>query len=287
MDRRYMIKACFAGSVVAPGALPLLGAPIQRRPSSSGFDPRWQDAVAGGVNYFKQRCDDQVPLVKGLQKAIASGDVASAKVAYIESRPPYEEIETIAGSFMESDADIDARPYAFEGGEHDPQFRGFHKIENLIFAEENLDAASPYADRLLASIIRLRTELDDPARFSPEGQFGGMVALSTEIPAKKISSEEETWSDQSLLIFKHNWIGIYSQFKPFADTQGMNKASVKRVEDAHHAAMATVMPHFTTGTSAATPYSRIPIKERRTMADASNRYRDAIIIVRDEIGING
>ncbi|MDG2029983.1 MAG: EfeM/EfeO family lipoprotein [Phycisphaerales bacterium] len=287
MDRRNMIMACFAGSVAAPGALPLLGAATGKSTVNPGFDPRWQDSVAGGVNYFKKRCDDQIPLVKQLQKAIASGDVASAKVAYIESRPPYEEIETIAGSFMESDADIDARPYAFEGGEQDPEFRGFHKIENLIFAEEDLEAASPYADRLHQSIVRLRTELNDPMRFSPEGQFGGMVALSTEIPAKKISSEEETWSDQSLLIFKHNWIGIYSQFKPFANVPGVNTTSVKRVEDAHKAAMATVTPHFTTGTSAATPYSRIPIKERRSMADASNRYRDAIIVVRDELGIKG
>ena len=287
MDRRNMIMACVAGGVAAPGALPLLGATTPDNTVTPGFDPRFQDSVAGGVNYFKKRCDDQIPLVKALQKAIASGDVESAKIVYIDSRPPYEEIETTAGSFAESDADIDARPYAFEGGEQDPDFKGFHKIENLIFAEEDLDAARPYADGLHQSIIRLRTELDDPTRFSPEGQFGGMVALSTEIPAKKISSEEETWSDQTLLIFKHNWIGIYSQFKPFADAPGANKASIQRVDEAHRAAMATLKPHFTKGKTAATPYSRIPIKERRAMADASNRYRDAIIVVRDELGIKG
>ncbi len=44
-----------------------------------------------------------------------------------------------------------------------------------------------------------------------------MIALATEIPANNISSEEDTWSDQSLLIFKENWNGIYSQFKPFAE----------------------------------------------------------------------
>ena len=68
--------------------------------------------------------------------------LSAAREAYINSRPPYEEIETIAGSFEDSDADIDARPYAFDGGETDPNFRGFHRIENLVFAEEDLEAAA-------------------------------------------------------------------------------------------------------------------------------------------------
>lgn len=43
----------------------------------------------------------------------------------------------------------------------------------------------------------------------------GIVGLSTEIIAKKISSEEEMWSDLSLLIFYNNYKGIYSQAAPF------------------------------------------------------------------------
>lgn len=37
-----------------------------------------------------------------------------------------------------------------------------------------------------------------------------------QVGAKKVSSEEETWSKLSNLIFYNNWKGIYSQLLPFA-----------------------------------------------------------------------
>jgi len=283
MNRRDMIRASVVGTLGASTLSPgLASASIRVRRDDS---EKVQAAVDSGVAYFRQRCDEQMPSVNALVAAIASGNVDAAKKAYIDSRPPYEEIETIAGSFEESDADIDARPYSFDGGETDPEFRGFHKIENLVFAEENLPAALPYAERLVISFGKLRRELDQPERFSAEGQFGGMVALTTEVAAKKVSSEEETWSDQSLLIFKHNWIGAWSQFKPFGDMVGADSAQVRSVAAAHAAAQEVIRPYFTKDVVAAAPYSSVPIKVRRAIADASNRYRDAIIVVRDQIGV--
>ncbi len=285
-----MLRATIAGTVGATTVMPAFGGGsivTARRRVRMDDNEQLQAAVDSGVAYFKLRCDQQMPTVKALDAAIASGDVAAAQRAYIESRPPYEEIETIAGSFEESDSDIDARPYSFDGGETDPEFRGFHKIENLIFAEEDLEAARPYSKRLIDSFVTLRKELDETERFNAEGQFGGMVALTNEVAAKKVSSEEETWSDQTLLIFKHNWIGVYSQFAPFAAMLGADNANVKAVDAAFKAAQETLVPHFKPGVVAAAPYSGVSIRERRTMADASNRYRDAIIVVRDEIGIPG
>ena len=290
MNRRDMIRSSIAGSlgasILTPGLAAGVPLPAVRR-RTQDESARMQDAVTAGVAYFQKRCDDQVPTVVALHQAIESGDLQAAQRAYIEARPPYEEIETTAGCFLESDADIDARPYAFEGGETDPEFRGFHKIENLIFAEEDLESARPHAEMLVRSIAKLRGELDDPTRFSPEEQFGGMIALTTEVAAKKVSSEEETWSDQSVLIFKHNWIGVQSQFEPFGAMHGAERPSVKAVHAAYRDAQDTVKPYFTAGVVAAAPYSSVPIKQRRAIADASNRYRDAIIVVRDEIGVSG
>ena len=290
MNRRDMIRSSIAGGLGASILTPALSAgsrPLSVVRYAQDDSERMQDAVTSGVVYFQKRCDDQMPTVQALQKAIESGNVQAAQRAYIEARPPYEEIETTAGCFEESDADIDARPYAFEGGETDPEFRGFHKIENLIFAEEDLEAAQPHAEMLVRSIAKLRGELNDPSRFSPEGQFGGMVALTNEVAAKKVSSEEETWSDQSVLIFKHNWIGVQSQFEPFGAMHGADRPSVKAVHTAFRNAQNTVTPYFKSGVVAAAPYSSVPIKQRRAIADASNRYRDAIIVVRDEIGVSG
>ena len=165
--------------------------------------------VDAGLNYFKEQAAQQLPLVEALAAAIKSGDLAAAQQAYIESRPPYEQIEVLALNFEDTDTDIDARPYAFDNGEADEEFKGFHRIEALIFRDENLVAAQPYADELVESVKTLMTNLEARENFDSPSHFEGMIGLATEIPAKKISSEEETYSDQSLLIFQENWKGIY------------------------------------------------------------------------------
>lgn len=292
MNRRDMIRTSIAGGLGAtalgPAGLAAATRPTRpTRPVRRDPSDQLQEATLLGIEYFRQRCDDQLPTVVALHEAIQGGDLEAARRAYVEARPPYEEIETIAGCFEESDADIDARPYSFEGGETDPEFRGFHRIENLIFAADDVESARPYSEQLVASIKRLRAELDEEERFSPEGQFDGMVALTNEVAAKKVSSEEETWSDQSVLIFKHNWIGAHSQFLPFGMMHGRDRPSVKAVNEAFNDAQVTVQAYFTPGIVAAAPYSSVPIRQRRAIADASNRYRDAIIVVRDELGISG
>lgn len=287
MNRREMLAMSLVGGA---GLAAAAGVAMARpAPSARGVGRREPDApelaaaVTAGVNYFRRRCDEQAPLVRDLRRAIESGDLARAQAAYIEARPPYEEIETLAASFEESDRDIDARPYAFEAGEQAEDFRGFHKIEALLFGYEDVPAATPYAAHLEASIERLARELQERDRFSAEGHFDGMIMLATEVAAKKISSEEETWSDQSLLIFRHNWIGIRSQFAPFESV--LSSSAVRRVLGACDAATELVLPHFRSGTAAAEPYSSIGMGKRRDMADASNRIRDALLEARSELDI--
>ncbi|MBC6476645.1 MAG: hypothetical protein GDA56_01380 [Hormoscilla sp. GM7CHS1pb] len=102
----------------------------------------------------------------------------------------------------------------------------------------------------------------------------GIIA---EVSAKKICGEEETWSDQSLPIFKENWNGIISQYRPFATAV---QASDPRVDDAveraYEAAMAVVEPYFRPNRTAAEPYSSVGISERRAIVRASYRLRNAL-----------
>ena len=289
MNRRTMIALSVAGGA----ALPVTPRPAWARARRSGADdsPEMKAAVAGGVGYFSKRCDAQMALCQKLEQAIASGDLKASQDAYINSRPPYEEIETLAYAFEDTDRDIDARPYAFDAGETDDDFRGFHKIEVILFGYETVSDALPYAQRLTRSIAELKTQLGELDRFDSEGQFGGMYALTNEVAAKKVSSEEEAWSDQTLLIFKHNWIGAYSQFQPFAPLVARSSPQkAENVRVAYEAAMETLKPHFRNGVVAATPYSTVSMTERRTMADASNRMRDAVaqasVVVGADSGIS-
>ncbi|MBF2098140.1 MAG: EfeM/EfeO family lipoprotein [Gloeomargaritaceae cyanobacterium C42_A2020_066] len=244
---------------------------------------QYTEQVAAGVAYFQKRAKDQMPLVENLLVALKSGDIDRAKQAYIDARPPYEEIEVYALSFEQEDADIDARPYAFPGGETDPDYRSIHKIESLIFRDSDLAAAVPYGEQLIESVKSLTTKLNEPANFNSSLNYQGMLNLANEVPSKKISSEEETWSDQSLLIFKHNWIGIQSQFDPYKKLLPTNLVS--EVDQAYKACLATVEPFFTPGQVASKSYSSLDEKQRGAIVAASYRYRDALVKARDALKI--
>ena len=246
----------------------------------------YTEQVQAGIQYFQKQAQEQLPLAQKLLEALKSGNLETAKTAYVNSRPPYEQIEVLAGNFEQEDTDIDARPYAFDAGDEDEAFKGFHKIEALIYRDGDLKAAVPYGEGLIASINSLIGKLNDPNNFNAKDHFGGMIAVATEVPAKKISSEEETWSDQSLLIFKNNWIGIYSQYEPFAPLVKEKDATLAaNVESAYQACLKTVESFFTQGQVAAKPYSSVNPQQRGAILEASYKYRDALIKARDALGI--
>lgn len=137
-------------------------------------------------------------------------------MAYRASRLPYEQIETLAPSFPDEDCMIDCRPYAHDKGELDEKYEGFHKIESALFRDNDLEVASNYTRKIFKVVFGLCRKMQDVSIFSAKKTWDGLLALSIEVCAKKISSEEETWSDLSLLIFRENWKGIFSQYAPFA-----------------------------------------------------------------------
>jgi len=247
---------------------------------------KYAEQVDAGLTYFKEQAQVQLPLVEALAVAIRSGDLAAAQQAYIESRPPYEQIEVLALNFEDTDTDIDARPYAFDNGEADDAFKGFHRIEAYIFRDEDLASAQPYADELVTSIQTLVTNLETRENFDSPSHFEGMIGLATEVPAKKISSEEETYSDQSLLIFQENWKGIYSQFEPFsAALESIDPTAAADLKTAYEQALSTVAPYFTEGQVAAQPYSSLGATEKSSIVKAAYNFRDRLINAQTMLGI--
>jgi hypothetical protein len=80
-----------------------------------------------------------------------------------------------------------------------------------------MTAAELYADQLADSAEQLGTALTQ-LPCTPVQQFEGMIGLALEIGAKKISGEEEAFSDLSVLIFENNWKGIAAVYAPYAAT---------------------------------------------------------------------
>jgi hypothetical protein len=149
------------GALANGGAL--IGAALLARNAAAEADP-FASRVDEGLAMFRPRAVEQRPLATALTEAIRSGDLSRAEAAYIAARPPYEEIEVLAASFPERDAAIDARPYAFAGGETDDGLKGFHKVEALLFRDEDLAAALPVAEELEGSLAALVEDLQALAR---------------------------------------------------------------------------------------------------------------------------
>ena len=263
-------------SVITTAAALVLATPLIRHTHASTTDTdAHADAVSQGVEYLQTRASAQLALARNLTAAIRSGNVMAAQAAYEAARPPYEEIEVHAWAFADIDADLDARPYAFAGGESNPDFRGFHRIEALLYRDRDLQAAVPVAEETEASIIRLQDALSQRDRFNAKQVFEGLVALPEEVASKKISSEEETWSDLSLIIFHHNFIGVQSQFAPFAHAlEAINPARLDAATLAFTQAHAALEPFFE-GPRVAR-YSDVRTRERRAISQAAYAIRTAM-----------
>ena len=65
------------------------------------------------------------------------------------------QIEVLAPAFKTEGKEINARPhdFDFDGGE-DPNFSGFHKIEQLLYRDGTLSGAQPVAAKLQASLLK-------------------------------------------------------------------------------------------------------------------------------------
>jgi iron uptake system component EfeO len=253
------------------GAVATLASPLILK-SSAFAETAMAPAVEAGLTYFRNRAELQIQLCKDLSAALKSGNFALAEAAYAASRPPYEEIEVHAGAFADIDTAIDARPYAFEGGEANEGFRGFHRVESLLFRDRDLTAAVTASEDLESSVKALARALSEPDRFSPELFFEGLIALPEEVASKKISSEEETWSDLSLVIFRHNFVGVQSQFAGF--TPGLSDKAIERATLAFMRAEALLEPYFEG--RGVTAYSDVRTGERRAIAQAATDIRVAM-----------
>jgi iron uptake system component EfeO len=186
----------------------------------------FQVEVETSVSHLQGLVTDMVTSVAALASAIQSRDLGFSRIAYEAARHEYEQIEVYALAFSEIDRAIDARPYSFELGEDDPGFRGFHKIERALFRDGNLDVAQEYVTQLIESTSQLEDAVKNTSNFNVVGCFEGMIELSLEIASKKISGEEETFSDLSVLIFEKNWQGISVVYAPFAARSEVNGTSV-------------------------------------------------------------
>src|SRR4051794_39781262 len=210
-------------TLYCPGANP------ERRPigvtgtgsSSSGSSVAalLKAATDGYAEYVETQVSSLLTASERLATTLRGSDLAAAQNAYIAARPFYEKIEPVAESFVVGkdsvDADLDAR----EGDVPAARWRGFHRIEKVLFQQKKLTGLATFGTRLVADVERLQ-KLTAGLTYQPTELANGAQELLDEVAASKITGAEERYSRIDVLDIDFNVEGsaqAFAQLQPALD----------------------------------------------------------------------
>ena len=173
---------------------------------------------------YKKFVEEQIDkLLQDTEKfamTLKEGKLEEAKKQYPIIRMAYERSEPIAESFSELDEKIDFRLVDYKE-EHKTEdgWKGFHKIEQILWTKNTTKGTEMYADDLVKDIKELKAKIPT-VEVTPDLMLTGATDLLNEVATQKITGEEEVFSHTDLYDFRANIEGaqkIYEIFKPALD----------------------------------------------------------------------
>jgi len=156
--------------------------------------PPFKAAVENYRSQLVANVERSVASVEKLRDSVVSGDLATAKQAWIEARVGWERAEVFTSGFApELDRDIDAWP-------NGPT--GFHAIEVTLFGAGHGDVSSEI-DALLHDLTEMAAKARQ-TRLTPQGLLDGLSRLAYEVGESKLDGGESRVSGTSLDDMRHN-----------------------------------------------------------------------------------
>ena len=201
------VTSCPGGTTADKGELVVTGAasPETTEPRKSAAA---QQAVSAYREYVESEATKLVAATTAFANAVKNGDVATAKRLFPGARSHYESIEPIAESFGDLDPEIDARANDVAAA---AKFEGFHRIEQQMWQQGNVDGMVPVATNLLTDVKELQSRIPGIA-LEPAQVANGAVELLNEVATSKITGEEDRYSHTDLWDFEANLEGAKQAF---------------------------------------------------------------------------
>jgi iron uptake system component EfeO len=222
---------CPGGETTSKGTLTVTG-----EAAAVGNAEAAQLAVDNYVDYVRSEADQLQTDVAAFAAAVQAGDLDTSKTLFASSRYHYETIEPIAESFGDLDPAIDAR----EGDVPDADWTGFHKIEKALFETGTAADLATLADKLVADVAALRTQIDT-VTLEPAQIANGAVELLNEVSTSKITGEEDRYSHTDLSDFAANVEGSSSAFAAVRSLLAANDAQLASDVDARFVEVTTAL----------------------------------------------
>jgi iron uptake system component EfeO len=245
--------------------------------------PAWESnsqlaaAVKGYSSYITTNTAALVSRTQTFCKAIDAGNMNRAKVLYPQARVYYERIEPVAEIWGSLDTDIDGRwenPVTVQS-----QFIGFHRIEQLLWANNTLTGTPALCAGLVKNEQQLLT-LVRSAQYNPLEMASGATDLINEAATAKISGEEERYSNTDLPVFQANVDGamaVVSLLQPYL--QGKDPSLLAQIKQ-RNAAVAKQMTQYKASPgyddTGYVEYSAVLDTQRRQLSAAVNAFAESL-----------
>jgi iron uptake system component EfeO len=173
--------------------------------------------------------------------ALNAGSVARAKALFGPTRLHYESIEPVAESFGNLDPDIDAR---INDISNIKQWRGFHRIEQILWEKHTTHGTTSYAATLMADVNTLNGKVQT-IQLQPAQLANGAVELMNEVANSKITGEEDRYSHTDLSDFEGNLSGSREAFDLLRPAlQQTGNAQLSKTIDQRFAAVQTSLNRY-------------------------------------------
>ena len=164
--------------------------------------------IADYRRYVRRRLGSLGGQVAVLRAAIARGDLAGARAAWVRADATYESIGAAYGAFGDLDAAVNGRPDGLPGGVRSKDFTGLHRVELALWERRSTrDAARPAAD-LARAVARMHAKMAtleiDPLEYSLRAH----EILEDGIHLQ-LSGQASPWSGSALVALRAEVDGTY------------------------------------------------------------------------------
>ena len=224
MKKNKLFMALMAGTIVISGCAAKTDKKEENKAAQVDTSKDTKEQLKQATDLYKKFIENQVDtLLKDTEKfaeTIKAGNLDEAKKQYPVIRMAYERSEPIAESFGELDVNIDFRLADYlEENKTEEGWRGFHRIEKIMWEQNTTKGTEEYADQLVKDIKELKAKVAT-VEVTPDLMVTGAVDLLNEVATQKITGEEEIYSHTDLYDFKANIEGaeeIFKIFKPLIE----------------------------------------------------------------------
>ena len=232
MKKNKLFMALMAGTIIISGCAAKTDKKEENKAAQVDTSKDTKEQLKQATDLYKKFVENQVDtLLKDTEKfaeTIKSGNLDEAKKQYPVIRMAYERSEPIAESFGELDVNIDFRLADYlEENKTEEGWRGFHRIEKIMWEQNTTKGTEEYADQLVKDIKELKAKVAT-VEVTPDLMVTGAVDLLNEVATQKITGEEEIFSHTDLYDFKANIEGaeeIFKIFKPLIEKKDSKLAS--------------------------------------------------------------